>query len=44
MHVWIIGTFGKIYHGTLIGDSEEIEKEEASMGDQQIYIKTVTGG
>ena len=34
----IVGTFGRIYHGVLIGEDEnDIESE------QDVFIKTVTG-
>ena len=38
MTVFVSGTFGRVYHGTLLGEDEnQIENE------QEVYIKTTTG-
>ena len=38
LHICVVGTFGKVYHGTLIGDDEN-----DMTSHKQIFIKTVSG-
>ena len=38
VYLCVVGTFGKVYHGTLIG-----EEETDISSHQQVFVKTVTG-